>query len=48
MPSALIYLGIMLAVIFVWFVFMKHPVYEVVLIAGGDTAVRICDFIYKR
>lgn len=33
MPSALIYLGIMLAVIFVWFVFMKHPVYEAVLIS---------------
>jgi TRAP-type C4-dicarboxylate transport system permease large subunit len=33
MPSALIYLGIMLAVIFVWFVFMKHPVYEAALIS---------------
>ncbi len=33
MPSALIYLGIMLAVIVVWFVILKRPVYESVLIS---------------
>ncbi len=33
MPSALIYLGIMLAVISVWFILMKRPVYEAVLIS---------------
>ena len=30
MPSCLIYLGIMLAVIIVWFMFVKRPVYEAV------------------
>lgn len=33
MPSALIYLGIMLAVIVVWFMILKRPVYEAVLIS---------------
>lgn len=33
MPSALIYLGIMLAVIVVWFMLLKRPVYEAVLIS---------------
>ena len=33
MPSCLIYLGIMLAVIIVWFVFVKRPVYEAVLLS---------------
>ena len=33
MPSSLIYLGVMLAVIVVWFVTMKRPVYEAVLIS---------------
>ena len=33
MPSALIYLGIMLVVITVWFVIMKRPVYEAVLLS---------------
>lgn len=33
MPSSLIYLGIMLAVIVVWFVLMKRPVYEAVFIS---------------
>lgn len=33
MPSSLIYLGIMLAVIIVWFVFVKRPVYEAVLLS---------------
>lgn len=33
MPSALMYLGIMLAVICVWFVLLKRPVYEAVLIS---------------
>ncbi len=33
MPSALIYLGIMLAVIAVWFMLLKRPVYEAVLIS---------------
>lgn len=32
-PSALIYLAIMLAVIIVWFMFFKRPVYEAVLIS---------------
>ena len=32
-PSSLIYLGVMLAVIAVWFVAMKRPVYEAVLIS---------------
>ena len=31
MPSCLIYLGIMLAVIIVWFMFVKRPVYELPL-----------------
>lgn len=33
MPSALIYLGIMLAVICIWFMLLKRPVYEAVLIS---------------
>ena len=33
MPSALIYLGIMLAVVVVWFMILKRPVYEAVLIS---------------
>ena len=33
MPVSLIYLGIMLAVIIVWFVILKRPVYEAVLIS---------------
>jgi len=33
MPSSLIYLGIMLAAILVWFVLLKRPVYEAVLIS---------------
>lgn len=33
MPSAILYLGIMLAVIFVWFIALKRPVYEAVLIS---------------
>lgn len=33
MPSALIYLGIMLAIIVVWFMWMKRPVYEAILIS---------------
>lgn len=33
MPSAFLYLGIMLAVIIVWFMLLKRPVYEAVLIS---------------
>ena len=33
MPSSLIYLGVMLAVIIVWFVALKRPVYEAVFIS---------------
>ena len=33
MPSALLYLGIMLVVIVIWFVLLKRPVYEAVLIS---------------
>lgn len=33
MPSCLIYLGIMLTVIIVWFMFVKRPVYEAVLLS---------------
>lgn len=33
MPSALIYLAIMLGVIIIWFMLMKRPVYEAVLIS---------------
>lgn len=33
MPSSLIYLGIMLAVIIVWFVLVKRPVYEAVFLS---------------
>ena len=33
MPSSLIYLGVMLAVIIVWFAMLKRPVYEAVLIS---------------
>lgn len=32
-PSALIYLGIMLAVVVIWFMLLKRPVYEAVLIS---------------
>lgn len=33
MPSALLYLGIMLAVIIVWFMLLKRPIYEAILIS---------------
>ncbi len=33
MPSAFIYLGIMLAVVIIWFMALKRPVYEAVLIS---------------
>lgn len=33
MPSALIYLGIMLVVVAIWFMWMKRPVYEAVLLS---------------
>ncbi len=33
MPSVFLYLGIMLAVIIVWFMLLKRPVYEAILIA---------------
>jgi len=33
MPSCLVYLGVMLAVIIVWFVVVKRPVYEAVLLS---------------
>ncbi len=33
MPMSLIYLGIMLAVICVWFLVFKRPVYEAVLVS---------------
>ena len=33
MPSAFLYLGILLAVVAIWFVLMKRPVYEAVLLA---------------
>ena len=33
MPAALTYLAIMLAVIIVWFLVLKRPVYEAVLIS---------------
>ena len=33
MPSSLIYLGLMLAVIIVWFVLFKRPVYEAVFLS---------------
>ena len=33
MPSALLYLGIMLAVVIVWFMLLKRPVYEAILIS---------------
>ena len=33
MPSVLIYLGIMLAVILVWFVFVKRPAYEAIFVS---------------
>lgn len=33
MPSAFLYLAIMIAVILVWFVWMKRPVYEAVLLS---------------
>ncbi len=33
MPSALIYLGIMLGIIVIWFMLLKRPVYEAVLIS---------------
>lgn len=33
MPSVLLYLGIMLAVVIVWFMLLKRPVYEAMLIA---------------
>lgn len=33
MPLSLVYLGLMLAVIIIWFVFFKRPVYEAVLLS---------------
>ena len=33
MPSALIYLGVMLGVVVIWFMILKRPVYEAVLIS---------------
>lgn len=33
MPSAFIYLGILLAVIVIWFMFLKRPIYEAILIS---------------
>ena len=33
MPSALLYLGIMLLIICIWFMWLKRPVYEAVLIS---------------
>ena len=33
MPSCLIYLGIMLAVILIWFLIVKRPVYEAILVS---------------
>ena len=33
MPSAFLYLGIMLGVIVIWFMLLKRPVYEAVLIS---------------
>ena len=33
MPSSLLYLGVMLAVIILWFAFLKRPVYEAVLLS---------------
>ncbi len=33
MPTALVYLGVMLAIICVWFILLKRPVYEAVLIS---------------
>lgn len=33
MPSALIYLGIMLVVIVIWFLLLKRPIYEAILIS---------------
>lgn len=33
MPMALVYLGIMLAIVCVWFILLKRPVYEAVLIS---------------
>ena len=33
MPSSLIYLGVMLAVICIWFLAVKRPVYEGVLLS---------------
>ncbi len=33
MPSSLIYLGVMLAVIVIWFALLKRPVYEAVLVS---------------
>ena len=33
MPSALVYLGVMLVVICIWFMLMKRPVYEAVLLS---------------
>lgn len=53
MPSSLIYLGIMLAVILVWFLLIKRPVYEgiaisfVLLVAITGTWSNIPDYIEK-
>ncbi len=53
MPSALLYLGIMLAVICVWFMLLKRPVYEavfisfIVLVAVTGTWENIWSYIDK-
>lgn len=53
MPSAFIYLGIMLAVIVVWFMLLKRPVYEavlisfIVLLAVTNTWSSVGDYIDK-
>lgn len=53
MPSAFLYLGIMLAVIVVWFMLFKRPVYEaillsfIVLLAVTNTWSSTWDFIRK-
>ena len=51
MPVAFIYLGIMLAVILLWFLLLKRPIYEailvslIVLVAGTNTWKNIWDYI---
>lgn len=51
MPSAFIYLGIMLAVILVWFLLIKRPIYEsilmsfLVLVAVTNSWSNVIDFV---